>query len=195
MLHTLNIFIFNFINGGAGQYTALDTFLLFLTSYLAYGISLMVTIYLLVWIPSHATDLHERLHALRHGIEFVFAILSTYVLVQIVKVITMIPRPFTTLVGINSLSPYEGGYSFPSGHAAMTVAIATIVYLHHKRLGALLYGFAIIVCISRVYVGVHYPKDVIIGSMLGFAFAGLMHILFCRITTPQSSVASNPKKG
>lgn len=188
-MHELNLFVFNFINGGAGQYRALDTVLLFLTSYLAYGVSILVAIYILVWIPAHTRDLSERLRALRHAVEYIFVTLSVYVLVQIVKVITMIPRPFVTLTGINSLSPYEVGYSFPSLHAAMTVALATIVYLHHKRLGILLYGFAVVVCLSRIYIGVHYPKDVFVGAMLGFIFASLMHLLFCRVYQDKATPA------
>lgn len=182
-MHNINLAIFNFINGGVGQYATLDHFLLFFTNNFTYAVCFVTTVYIVCWFPFRLRDITKRLHAFHQSIEYVFTTLSTWILIHIIKVVTSVPRPFTTLPSINVLSPYEGGYSFPSAHAAITIAIATTVYLHHKRLGFLLYCFAIVVAISRVYVGVHYPKDVIVGGLLGFAVAGLVHIGWCRMHT------------
>ena len=57
--------------------------------------------------------------------------------------------------------------SFPSGHAATSFAAATILTFAFPRLGPLLFVLASAVAFSRVYVGVHYPLDILAGAVLG----------------------------
>ena len=58
-------------------------------------------------------------------------------------------------------------YSFPSGHATVSFACATVLFLAVPRLRVLLYALAALIAFSRVYVGVHYPFDVLAGAALG----------------------------
>lgn len=62
-------------------------------------------------------------------------------------------------------------YSFPSGHAAVSFACATVLALAVPRLRVPLYALAALIAFSRVYVGVHYPGDVVAGAVLGIAIA------------------------
>ena len=62
-------------------------------------------------------------------------------------------------------------YSFPSGHATVSFACATVLALAVPRLAWWLFGLAALVAFSRVYVGVHYPGDVLAGAVLGVALA------------------------
>jgi len=62
-------------------------------------------------------------------------------------------------------------HSFPSGHAATSFACATTLALAFPRLAAPLYLLAAAIAYSRVYVGVHYPLDVLGGAVLGIAVA------------------------
>ena len=62
-------------------------------------------------------------------------------------------------------------HSFPSGHAATSFACATILAFAFPRLAAPLYLLAAVIGFSRVYVGVHYPFDVVVGALLGIAVA------------------------
>ena len=62
-------------------------------------------------------------------------------------------------------------YSFPSGHATVSFACATILTFAIPRLVVPLYALAALVAFSRVYVGVHYPSDVVVGAVLGILIA------------------------
>ena len=62
-------------------------------------------------------------------------------------------------------------HSFPSGHATVSFACATVLALAVPRLRYPLYALAALISWSRVYVGVHYPLDVVGGAVLGVALA------------------------
>lgn len=59
--------------------------------------------------------------------------------------------------------------SFPSGHSASAFAFATAVAAFMPELGLPLRGLAAVVAYSRVHIGVHYPGDVVVGSLVGIA--------------------------
>lgn len=61
----------------------------------------------------------------------------------------------------------SGALSFPSSHATNSFAIATVLVWRWPGLAILFFAFAIIIAYSRVYVGVHYPLDVVAGTVLG----------------------------
>lgn len=68
-------------------------------------------------------------------------------------------------------------YSFPSGHAAHAFALASIFALTFTRYRFWFYGIAIMVALSRVYLGVHYVLDITVGAVLGFAIGYTCFIL------------------
>ncbi len=80
------------------------------------------------------------------------------------------PRPFVELPNIHPLiaSPLaENFQSFPSGHTIFFFALATVIYLFHKKWGAIAFIAAACIGIARIYVGVHWPTDIIGGAVLG----------------------------
>ncbi len=74
--------------------------------------------------------------------------------------------------------PGKDSYSFMSGHSFSSFLCATIVFAYYKKSGIACYIFAIIVAFSRLYFGVHYPSDVIVG-----AIAGVMLGIVCYCAT------------
>ncbi len=67
--------------------------------------------------------------------------------------------------------------SFPSDHAAMAGAVAVGLFLVSWRLGLLATGCALLMAFARVYVGAHFPQDVLAGLVLGGAVAGLVWLV------------------
>ena len=90
------------------------------------------------------------------------------------------PRPFLALTNVHQLvSESEIYCSFPSGHTTSSFAVATVIGLKYSievlnrklRLIYPLLAFAAVIGFSRVYIGVHYPLDVVLGGLIGIISA------------------------
>ena len=108
--------------------------------------------------------------------ELVLGILTLGLVVQILKVLIHRKRPYINLKDIRIVGSRDGGRSFPSGHTGQAFLMATLIlqYYHPAVLGwVLLYSLALLVGVTRMYVGMHYPRDVIGGAIFGIAWGML----------------------
>ncbi len=181
LISFFNTWLFEFINNGAGQYRPLDILFVVATSYITLlVVGLAVAYYFLIYLPWRAEGT-ARLTAFRDGWNITWSVFLTWIAVSVIKVLVAFPRPFQTLKNLHVLISLPNSYSFPSGHAALTMALATSVYFYRKRLGELLFVFAFVVGMARIYVGVHYPLDVGIGFLIGYLIPKLLHVYRYRV--------------
>lgn len=82
---------------------------------------------------------------------------------------------------VHIVDGYRGGrYGFPSCHGSNTFALATIISLSLRsmRLSVILYYWALLNCYSRIYLGVHYPGDLVVGGMIGMLSGYLFYTIY-----------------
>ena len=104
----------------------------------------------------------------RRGAAMLIALASEYVICDLViKPIIQRPRPYLIITQLELLVPLESSTSFPSGHSASSFTCAYILTRMFGKKGAWAYLPASLIALSRVYVGVHYPSDVVAGVLLG----------------------------
>lgn len=85
-------------------------------------------------------------------------------------------RPFDVIDGLVCLIDKPSSYSFPSGHAASSFAVAMILFLYlPKNEGFIALVLAFLIAFSRMYIGVHYGSDVFGGALLGSMIAFVIY--------------------
>ena len=95
--------------------------------------------------------------------------MSDAICAQIIKPWVGRVRPSHEFIDyINLLVSKGGKWSFPSNHAANSFAFATVLSYFFEQKKVMLYTLASIIAFSRVYVGVHYPLDIICGAIVGY---------------------------
>ncbi len=84
-------------------------------------------------------------------------------------------RPYEVIDGLTSLVGIQSDFSFPSGHTGTSFAVAVLLWLAlPRKYGIPAMILAVFIGISRLYVGVHYPSDVLGGAVIGTAIAILV---------------------
>jgi membrane-associated phospholipid phosphatase len=139
------------------------------------------------WVPVVGVMLilgsrRTKLLAMELAVLFIVGI----VMGEVLKFAVFRPRPFESIDMIITRVPTDVDSSYPSGHALIvTIGAAFSVLKFRKKIVALCFGIeAAIVCYSRVYVGVHYPLDVVGGIFLGIGIVGVGLFLVERYLGP-----------
>jgi membrane-associated phospholipid phosphatase len=113
------------------------------------------------------------------GLQLLLGGLTLWIVVEAVKAITERARPFKLMGETRVIGWRERGNSFPSGHTAQTFFMVSMLSHHFGAglgLNILLYTIAVLVGFSRIYIGMHYPRDVLGGAVTGSVWSILMVI-------------------
>ena len=95
------------------------------------------------------------------------------VIYQIVKRWIARPRPFRVWDDVfEQVRPLDE-YSFPSGHTLHAVACSVVLTVYYPMTAPLLWPLVVLIALSRVVLGLHYPSDVVAGAVIGGLVAGL----------------------
>ena len=101
------------------------------------------------------------------SIEAIISLTVSHIIVQIIKKIYRRNRPYLDILDTKTFPNPLIDYSFPSGHTTSSFAIVTVFVLNFPSISLILIPLAIIIGISRIYLGLHYPTDVVFGALLG----------------------------
>ena len=111
----------------------------------------------------------------RVGIYCAASMILTFLVVNCaIKPLVARTRPYDLFSEIQILTHLESDFSFPSGHSANSFAVAWILFrMTKKQYGVTAVAVAALIAFSRLYVGVHYPTDVLAGAAIAIALAEL----------------------
>lgn len=131
-----------------------------------------------IWIAATIVLLIPR-KTRKVGIMSAVALLGSLIINNnIIKNLVQRPRPFVTFTDLRILIPTPSEFSFPSGHTSSSFAAAAVFYrFFPKRLGIPAIVLAGLIGFSRLYVGVHYPTDVLAGVIMGILLSYLAEYL------------------
>ena len=100
-------------------------------------------------------------------------------------------RPYDVIPGLTSLVGAMKDYSFPSGHTGSSFAAAVVMLrMLPKRYGIPAVVLAVLIGLSRLYVGVHYPTDVLAGAMIGSGIAVMVSMFAEKINIGDRNAVS-----
>ncbi len=153
---SLDYSVFRAVNGWAGKSAALDALMVGCAKYLPVVFALALIALWLSWRP------RNQWAALLAGIS-AFVALG---LGQLIGKAMPRPRPYLSHT-VHQLIPPSLDTSFPSDHATLGFAVAVLVWRYNRRAGAALLVLAVVLAFARVFVGAHYPADVLGGAVLG----------------------------
>ncbi len=157
MLGMVDISVFRFINKAMAN-PVFDKLMPILTRLGTGEIILYVAIIIIIFAR------RERKFS---GVLLLAGLTVTYYVVDNMKNAFAVPRPFISLADVRMLVTKASGYSFPSGHSVTAFMAAAIASRCFRSGAAIWMALAVIVAFSRVYIGVHYPSDVIFGALIG----------------------------
>ncbi len=159
----IDYFIFQKINDLAGKSVCIDSLGIFFAEYLGYFLVAILFLFLLKNSKKYRPIVIKGL---------ISAFFARFGITELIRFLWDRSRPFVEN-NVNLLLNHPATSSFPSGHAAFYFGLSTIVYFYNKKLGILFLISSSLISISRVFVGVHWPSDVLAGAIVGI-FSGIL---------------------
>jgi undecaprenyl-diphosphatase len=155
--------VYHFINGFAGHNHLLDATMVFFAKD---ALEIYAVLFVIAWFALPKKDIHNRHALVMAGLSGILALIINVVISHI----WFRPRPFTVFQKgtYTELVAHSADASFPSDHAAGSFGFAAGSWGRQRKLISYLFTIiAVIVMVARVFVGVHYPTDVIGGMIVG----------------------------
>ena len=179
----VNLFIsklFQIIHNLAGKFWLLDWLGIFFAQYSAYLI-----VFFAAFIFIREKNWRERIYFF--GLAGLSVILSRGIITEIIRFIYYRPRPFVAL-NFQPLINYDLTASFPSGHAAAYFALGlAIFYFFRQKQNKSLWWplvLALLMGLGRVFVGIHWPSDILVGALIGLGSAFVIKKILPEKTKP-----------
>ena len=158
----MNMGLFRLINNLANKNMILDKIMIFFSQYVPYIFMAVIIIVFILGIKQKKCEYRKIAFS-----TIVISVINS-MLSLIIRSIFYVDRPFVHNK-VNLLLPHDKASSFPSNHATGTMSIALGLGKYDRILGMIMTILSIIVSFSRVYVGHHYPLDVIGAYIIVFA--------------------------
>ncbi len=166
----LNIDAFRAINDLGKQYSSLNSTMVFLAEYMVYFLGLIIIAY---WFTQSRQNKMVIIQAM-------IAFITAEIIGKLAGKLHLNYQPFAALPNVNKLVDHAVDNSFPSDHTILFFSIYFSFWLVRKKARWLWLVLAFCVAISRIWVGVHYPFDILTGALIGIISA-----LFSYWLTPQ----------
>lgn len=179
---TLDVKLLYLFNNFAGKSQIFDILIVFLAAYLQY----FLVVAFLVILYFSAYPRRQKLYIF--WITSISIVVARFGITEIIRFFYHRPRPFLMLQVNKLLSSgwfySDKEWSFPSGHSAFFFAMATAIYLYNKKWGIWFFVAAVLMNISRIVAGVHYPSDILGGAVVGIV-VGYVIVYFSKNWKPK----------
>ncbi|KAA6474885.1 undecaprenyl-diphosphatase [Bacillus swezeyi] len=168
----MNYELFNAIHNLSHHSNILDSFMIFITERAIYLYALAL---LAIWFfGGHS----YKKSVLQAGFTGILGLAANY----LITLIYFEPRPFIAH-HVDVLIHHAADASFPSDHTTGALAISIAFWLFHRKIGSFMIAFGLLTGFSRIWVGHHYPVDVL-GSILVAVLASLIVLRFSKYLNP-----------
>lgn len=122
------------------------------------GATFSITLFVILLIPEGSRLL---------AVQGLLSLTISHLIVRIIKKNYRRKRPYLSMPETRTFPNPLYDYSFPSGHTTASFSIAVLFALHSSLLAVCLIPLAMLIGVSRIYLGLHYPTDCLIGACLG----------------------------
>lgn len=170
----MDIYLFKLINNFSHKFWLLDYAAIFTAEYLGYFLILAA-----IFLIFKEKKWRDKIYFF--SFFALSLILSRGIVAEIIKFFIARPRPFLILEiqPLVKYDAYDVNMSFPSGHAAFYFALAFAVLLFYfkkekspkSKMGNWFLGGAVLISVARVFAGIHWPSDILIGAAIGIVSA------------------------
>lgn len=150
----------------------LDPIMSVISSHIAWAVTCLLVIGVMIYC--------NKKWGSRATVFLICGLASNSIINYVVKNIVKRPRPSNALLDIHQLGGVDLSYSFFSAHTSNSICLAlfTFLYFRHKYYGILLFLWAFVVAYSRIYLGRHYPIDIMVGLICGLCTGSLTYWLY-----------------